>query len=53
MELLTSRKPLKCWVAEVYLPYFFTKDPGKCSFHITTDENEIRHAENYQKKVGI
>lgn len=52
IEVLTSKKPIKSWVAEVYLPYFFTRDPRKCSFKIVTDVNdEIFDVSNYQKKV--
>lgn len=51
IELVSSRRPLKCWVAEVYLPYFFTRDPQTCNYEIVTDEKEIIDAANYQKKV--
>lgn len=55
-ELVTARKPLKCWVAEVYLPFFFTKDPQQFSFRIVSNERTEPGSSDlgtYQKKVGI
>lgn len=53
MELLMSKRPLKCWVAEVYLPYFFRRDPKTCRYDVVWDEKEIVDAANFKKTVCI
>lgn len=53
MEIITSKRAIKCWVAEVYLPYFFARDPRLCSFEVVFDEGDIVDAGNFQKKVSV
>lgn len=51
IEVITSKKPVQCWVAEAYLPYFFARDPRNCSFQIVRKIPEGLDLSDFQKKV--
>ncbi|KAG5876060.1 hypothetical protein JTB14_016802 [Gonioctena quinquepunctata] len=53
-QVLYDKKPLACWVAETYEPYFCMKNPESCWYKILTEdefENEDIKQEGYQRKV--
>ncbi|CAH1178998.1 unnamed protein product [Phaedon cochleariae] len=53
-QVMHEKKPLMCWVAEAYEPYFFMKNPENCWYKIITEDDteasEIRK-EGYQRKI--
>lgn len=51
-EILTSKRPLKTWIAEAYLPYFFTRNPRDCSFEIVRERDNL-NLTGYQKQVSV
>lgn len=54
-QLLYEKKPLKCWVAEAYEPYFFMKNPDGCWYKIITEDEIDQEAiskEKFQRKVS-
>nr|XP_023015066.1 uncharacterized protein LOC111504638 [Leptinotarsa decemlineata] len=53
-QVLYDKKPLACWVAEAYQPYFFIKNPGNCWYKIVTEEDIEREGikkEGFQRKI--
>lgn len=50
IELVSAKRPVMCWVAEAYLPYFFTKEPRDCLFQILQESHNLDLSQ-YQKKV--
>lgn len=54
METISSKRPLQSWVAEVYQPYFFNRDPQNFTYRIIPEhrlEKENIDTANYQRKV--
>lgn len=55
METISTKRPLQSWVAEVYQPYFFTRNPQTFTYRIIPEhrlQKEQIDLTNYQKKVG-
>ncbi|CAG9862204.1 unnamed protein product [Phyllotreta striolata] len=53
-QLLYEKRPLSCWVAEAYEPYFFAKDPKQCWYKIVDDVEEFRREvkeEQFQRRI--
>lgn len=54
METISSKRPLQSWVAEVYQPYFFARNPQNFTYKIIPEhrlEKEHIDTANYQRKV--
>lgn len=54
MEVISTKRPLQSWVAEVYQPYFFTRNPQNFSYKIIPEhrlEKECIDTANYQRKI--
>jgi hypothetical protein len=53
-ELIHSKRPLQCWVAEAYEPYFFTEKPQNCFYKVIPQEkifDEGINTSNYRKSI--
>lgn len=51
---LSQKRPLQCWVAEVYEPHYFIGDPTKIRHVITTEEDlkkDVVDLFGFRKKV--
>lgn len=51
-ELMHTKKPLHCWVAEACEPFIFMQKPEETHYKIIT-ENEEFDMGNYKRKVCI
>lgn len=55
-QLLYEKRAEKCWVAEVYEPFFFNKSPSTCWYKVITEnemEKEGLKPDKHQRKVII
>lgn len=55
LETVYSKKPLQCWVAEAYEPYFSNKESDSSLYRVVHQEAEINieDAKNCRKTVKI
>lgn len=56
MDVIMAKRPLHCWVAEVYHPYFFARNPQVFSYKIIPEhrmQEECLDLSNYQRKVSV
>ncbi|KAK4874365.1 hypothetical protein RN001_013725 [Aquatica leii] len=54
-ELMHSKKPIQCWVAEACEPFMFMEKPENVSYKVFTDAkvcNETFDMGNYRRKAG-
>lgn len=54
-QLIYEKKPLKCWIAESYEPYFFMKTPESCWYKIIEETDLVKEGidqNGFQRKVS-
>lgn len=54
IEVCSSKTALQSWVAEVYVPYFFSRNPQDFNYKIVPESKlleEDMDMSNYQRKV--
>ncbi|CAH1112692.1 unnamed protein product [Psylliodes chrysocephalus] len=53
-QLIYEKRPLKCWIAESYEPYFFMKTPESCWYKIIEETDLVKEGidqNGFQRKM--